>query len=128
MQTLTDFQKTMATTLIDWTQERTADGESPLIDEGEFATAIGQMGWRRSNVDDLNMLSAYCDRKGYPPISLLVVIPGLMKPEKSLLIHAFKATLPPAEFTKRWKAALEEIQATPNETWEAFRADIESEE
>lgn len=128
MQTLTDFQKTMASTLIDWARERIADGSDLLIDEGTFAKAVGQTGWKRSNVDDLNMLIAYCDRMKYPPVSLLVVIPGLMRPEKSLLIHAFKATLPTAEFTKRWKAALEEIRAASNDTWDAFKVDVTNKE
>ena len=125
METLTDLQKKMASTLVDWMRERIAEGaDSPLIDEGELARAVGQTSWKRSNVDDLNVLLAFCDRKKYPPVSLLVVIPGLMKPEKSILIHAFKATLPAAEFNRRWKEQVEEIATTPDEVWEAFKADV----
>ena len=125
METLTDLQKGMAATLIDHTLERIGGSTADLlIEEGELAKAVGQNNWKRSNVDDLNALSAFCDRMGYPPVPLLVVIPGLNKPEKSILIHSFKATLPTAEATKRWKTALEEIQSTPDDVWKAFRADV----
>jgi len=129
METLTDLQKGMAATLIDRTRERLGGPVTDLLlEESELAKTVGQNSWKRSNVDDLNILTAFCDRKGYPPVSLLVVIPGLNKPEKSIFIHAFKATLPAAEATKRWKAALEEIQTTPNDVWDAFRADVVDEQ
>jgi hypothetical protein len=125
MQTLTDQQKKIAVALIDYAHDRISEGaDSLLIEEAALAKLIDQPSWKRSNVDDLNALSAFCDRKGYPPVSLLVVIPGLMRPEKSVLIHAFKATLPAAEFAKRWAAALEEIKVTPDDAWEVFRFDI----
>lgn len=125
MQTLTDLQKKIAVTLIDWATNKIAeDADSLLIDEAALAKLIDQPSWKRSNVDDLNALIAFCDRKGYQPVSLLVVIPGLMRPEKSVLIHAFKHTLPSAEFTKRWHVALEDIKTTPHDAWETFRSDI----
>ena len=125
MQTLTDLQKKIAVALIDYAHDKISEGaDNLLIEEEALAKLIDQPIWKRSNIDDLNALSAFCDRKGYPPVSLLVVIPGLMRPEKSVLIHAFKATLPAAEFTKRWTSTLEEIKATPNDVWEVFRFDI----
>lgn len=125
METLTDLQKKLALSLIDTAREGiAANGTCPLVEEGALAQSVGQASWKRSNIDDLNLLLAYCDRKKYPPVSLLVVIPGLMKPEKSIFTHAFKKTLPAAENAKRWKEALEEMPRTPEDVWEAFRNDL----
>lgn len=125
METLTDLQKGMAAALIDRTRER-LDGpvEDLLVAEGGLAEAVGERSWKRSNAEDLNTLTAFCDRKGYPPVSLLVVIPGLNKPEKGILIHYFKRTLSPAESTKGWKEALQQIKDTPADVWEAFRGEV----
>lgn len=128
METLSELQKNMAVALVERTRERLGGAvEDLLVEEGDLAQAVGEPSWKRSNVEDLNVLSAFCDRKGYPPVSLLVVIPGLNKPEKSILIHSFKATLPAAESTKRWKAALEDLQKTPDDEWDAFLADVTEE-
>lgn len=128
METLSELQKNMAVALVERTRERLGGAvEDLLVEEGDLARAVGEPSWKRSNVEDLNVLSAFCDRKGYPPVSLLVVIPGLNKPEKSILIHSFKATLPAAESTKRWNAALEDLQKTPDDVWDAFLADVTEE-
>lgn len=125
METLTDSQKQIATVLIDWVAARREEGaESLLIDEGELAHELGASSWKRSYLDDLNILCAYCDRMGYPTISLLVVVPGLNRPERALFAHAFKTTLPAAEATKRWNDELKKIAKTKNTTWAEFKNNV----
>ena len=129
MEQLTPKQMKIAVVLIDRARERAA-GETAdlLIDEGELALAIGDTAWRRSTNDDLITLSAFCNREGYPLVPLMVVIPGLGKPEKTLMTNAFRATLSPAENAKRWNAVLEEVKACTPDTWDEFMARVQPEE
>ncbi len=125
METLTDMQKKIGEALIDWAlSHEGGEAADLLIDEQQLAKEIGEKSWRRSHVDDLDTLISYCDRKGFPLVSLLVVIPGFGKPEKTVMIHAFKATLPTAEADKRWKAELQAITKTKPAVWEEFKESL----
>lgn len=123
METLTEEQKKIGNALIDWALAA-KDGEPAdmVIEETELAKQLGEAAWKRSHAEDLNMLCSYCQRMEYPPVSLLVVIPGFGKPEKGLMIHAFKATLPTAEAEKRWEKELKAIKKTKQATWKEFKA------
>lgn len=125
METMTDKQKKIADVLVDWAREH-ADGDvsDMLIEETQLAEAIGEKSWKRADAEDLGLLCSYCDRKHYPLIPLLVVIPGFGKPEKSILIHAFKATLPTAEANKRWQTELKAIQKTKAAVWDDFKQNV----
>jgi len=125
METLTEIQKKMADVLIEWAlTHRNGEPSDLTIEEPAMAKAIGEDSWKRANTEDLKMLCSYCDRKQYPLVSLMVVIPGLEKPEKSLLIHAFKATLPTKESNARWAAELKAIQKTKQSVWKDFKANV----
>lgn len=125
METLTDVQKNMAETLIEWAlTHKNGDVSELVIEEPAMAKAIGESGWKRANAEDLKMLCSYCDRMGYPLVPLMVVIPGLGKPEKGLLIHAFKATLPTKEANARWLKEMKAIQKTKQSVWKEFKASV----
>ena len=125
MEQLTPKQMKIANVLIDRARERAAGPAAELIiDEAELAQAIGDGAWKRSTNDDLIALSAFCNREDYPLIPLMVVIPGLNKPEKTLMTNAFRATLSPAENTKRWNAALDAIKAASAATWDELKARV----
>ncbi len=129
METLTDRQKKIALKLIEWAQDRVGgETDELLVEEDQLKDLLGDRSWKRANVDDLNVLCAYCDRMGYPMVPLLVVIPGLRKPEKTIFTHAFKTTLPTAENNRRWKEALKDIEKTKKATWEEFAANVTPEE
>ena len=126
METLTDRQKLIANTLIDWAREHKGEAaHDMIIEENELAKLLGDTSWKRANNEDLFVLCAYCRRKEYPMIPLLVVIPGLRKPEKPLMTHAFKATLPAAENAKRWDAALKDIKKTKVAIWDEFKKNMQ---
>ncbi len=123
MEPLTSKQMKIADVLIDWARDHaTGPAEDMLIDEAKLSEMIGDDVWKRSTADDLLALIAFCNREDYPLIPLLVVIPGLNKPEKTFMTHAFKATLSPAENAKRWQAALDGIRATSDDVWNTFKA------
>lgn len=129
METLTDRQKAIAGVLVDWARKRVhGPMEDLLIEEGQLAQALGDSGWMRSNANDLGILCAYCDRKGFPLVPLLVVIPGLRKPEKTIFTHAFKATLSTAENNKRWAEELKAIKKTKKAVWDEFAESVKPEE
>ena len=129
MEQLTPKQMAIANVLIERVHERiTSDLPDLLIDEAELAEAIGDGAWKRSTNDDLIALSAFCNREGYPLVPLLVVIPGLNKPEKTLMSNAFRATLSPAENTKRWHAAIDDIKAASLDVWKEFQARVQPSE
>ena len=128
METLTDRQKSIAQVLVTWAREH-AHGTTDdlLIDEDQLSHSLGDLAWIRQNTIDLGVLCAYCDRKQYPMIPLLVVIPGLRKPEKYVFTHAFKATLSSAENDKRWKEELNRIVKTEETVWEEIASTIKPE-
>lgn len=126
METLTDTQKRIASLLIDWVLSHKTDNVyDMLIEEPVVAKQLDESSWKRSHIDDLNILCAYCSRLQFPLVSLLVVIPGLRKPEKTVFTHAFKATLSTAENNKRWAEALNEIAQTPQAVWDDFKSRVE---
>ena len=126
MDPLTSKQMKIADVLIDWARDHASEPTTNLlIDEGKLSQLIGDDVWKRSTADDLLALIAFCNRESYPLIPLMVVIPGLNKPEKTFMTHAFKATLSPAENAKRWQAALDEISATNDDVWNTFKARVQ---
>ena len=123
MEQLSPKQMEIANVLIDYARAHASGPATDLLmDEAELATRIGDNSWKRATNDDLIALAAFCNRENYPLVPLMVVIPGLNKPEKTLMTKAFHATLSPAENTKRWDAALSAIQQTPVATWDEFQA------
>lgn len=129
METLTEPQKKIASLLIDWVRgHRMLDAAKLAITEDELARELGEPAWHRAHTDDLCILCAYCDRKHYPMVPLMVVIPGLGKPEKTIFTHALKKTLTTAQNNKAWAEAMQEIKDADPAVWDAFAADVAPEE
>ena len=129
MEQLTPKQMKIANVLIDRARERAAGNTAELlIDEAELATQIGDGVWKRSTGNDLIALSSFCFREGYPMVPLMVVIPELNKPEKTLMTGAFRATLSPSENAKRWNAELDAIKSADAAMWDEFKARVQPSE
>lgn len=129
METLTDRQRNVANTLIDWALAHKDGLDTDMcMDETALAKAVDDGPWHRGYLEDLKALCNYTQRMDFPTISLLVVIPGFGKPERRIIAEAYKMTLSTAEGEKRWKQDLARIKKTKKATWDAFKKALEEQE
>lgn len=129
METLSDRERSVANTLIDWAlAHKDGPAEEMCIDEEALAKAVDDGPWHRGYLDDLVALCNYSSRMEFPMISLLVVIPGFGKPERRIMTQAYKQTLPTVEGEKRWKHDLTQIKKTKMSVWKAFKKALAEQE